>query len=117
MKKDPFDEQLDSALEELRESGGDHELPDFERRVWTEIALHEESRWARFARLLREGKSPTPKWVAVGCTAAIVIGIICANLRVASYRNLATKTMEQRYVASIHAVLRSENRAEENNTR
>jgi len=118
MKKDPFDEQFDSALHELNRSGNDDDLHDFERGVWAEIALHDESRWAKVVRCLQGGFTPIPKAAVFGCAgAAVVIGVTSAMFQARAYGESAGETMEQQYVTSIHPVLRSAGHLDETHSR
>jgi len=115
MDKDPFDDQLDSALRELRNGDVGHELRDFERGVWAEVALHDETRWAKIMQWIRGGITPVPRIAAFSCAiAAIAIGVTSAMFQTRAYGEALTESMEQRYVASIHPVLRSVEHNREN---
>lgn len=115
MEKEPFDEQLHAALQELRRSGNEDDLREFERGVWAEIALHDESRWAKIVRCLQGGIIPIPKVAVIGCaSAAVVIGATSAMFQARAYGETAGESMEQQYVSSIHPVLRSSGHQHDN---
>lgn len=109
MKKSDFDRHLEEATEKLRVGPSVDGLHDFERRVWAEIALHDE-RWAyRIARFFREGFPTLPVPAVAGTVAtAMVMGVLTALVHAKSYGETLSDSMEARYVSTIHPVLRSE---------
>lgn len=109
MKKSDFDRHLERATEQLRAEPAVDGLHDFERRVWAEIALHDE-RWpSRIARFFREGLPTLPVPAVAGSVAtALVVGVLTALVQAKSYGETLSDSMEARYVSTIHPVLRSE---------
>ncbi|MCG8600892.1 MAG: hypothetical protein MI807_12175 [Verrucomicrobiales bacterium] len=114
MKEDPFSEKLESTLDHLRSDPESGDLRDFERKVWAEIALHDERPIARIRRWFSDGVPVLTKPAAIGIPAlTILLGAAAAVAQSSKYKEQATLSMEQRYVSSIHAVLRSETYQEE----
>lgn len=114
MKKDPFPEKLESALDRLRSDPESSDLRDFERKVWAEIALHDERPVTRLRRWFSDGVPILTRPAAIGIPAlTIVLGAAAALAQSSKYKEQTTLTMEQRYVSSIHAVLRSETHQDE----
>ena len=109
MTEDPFENHLERAKDRLRADSGVGDLRDFEREVWAEIALHDERWTARLARFFREGvpRVPVPA-VAGSVAAAALLGGLAATIQADIYGESRSDAMEQRYVATIHPVLRSE---------
>jgi hypothetical protein len=109
MKKEPFDQHLEEATEQLRSSGGADDLRDFERGVWAEIALHDERLSARVLRFFREGIPALPVPAVAGSVAvALVAGVLTALVQAKAYGESVSESMEAQYVSSIHPVLRSQ---------
>ena len=109
MKNDPFDQPLERAIRQLRSDSGNDNLSDFERGVWAEIALHDESWTARLSRMFREGIPMLPIPAVVGSVVtALIAGVLTALVQAEAYGASASDSMEAQYVASIHPVLRSE---------
>lgn len=109
MKKSDFDRHLEDATEQLRAEPAVDGLHDFERRVWAEIALHDE-RWpSRIVRFFREGLPTLPVPAVAGSVAtALVVGVLTTLVQAKSYGETVSDSMEARYVSTIHPVLRSE---------
>lgn len=109
MKDDHFNEQLQQAADQLRDARTGDDLRDFERGVWAEIALHDERMLTRLARFFREGLPAVPVPAVTGSlVAAMLLGIASALFQANAYGESRAAAMEERYVASIHPVLRSE---------
>ncbi|MAS95046.1 MAG: hypothetical protein CMO55_17765 [Verrucomicrobiales bacterium] len=109
MKKDLFKNQLERAAQELRGRGDVGDLRDFERGVWAEIALHDERWTTRVVRFFRDGVPTVPVPAIAGSVAvAVLLGVLSAMVQANAYGESRSDAMEQRYVATIHPVLRSE---------
>jgi len=109
MKKDPFDQHLEAATKQLQSESGVDDLRDFERGVWAEIALHDERWTTRMVRFFQEGIPVLPVPAVAGSVAmAVTVGVLMALSQAEAYGETVSDTMEARYVASIHPVLRSE---------
>lgn len=109
MTEDPFENHLESAKEQLRVANEVGDLRDFERGVWAEIALHDERWTTRAARFFREGVPRVPVPAVAGSVAvAVLLGVLSAMVQANAYGESRSDAMEQRYVATIHPVLRSE---------
>jgi hypothetical protein len=114
MKKDPFSKQFDHALEQLRGSPGADDLDGFEREVWAEIALRDERFFPKLRRWIFDGLPTISTAAATGVAAvAMFLGVAMAFFQAEAYGEQASRSMEERYVASIHPVLRSESHAAE----
>ena len=110
MKKERFDKTFQEAIDQLRSERQTKDFgDDFERGVWTEIALHDE-RWTnRLARLFREGLPAVPaRAMAVYIAFAVFLGVSSALVQANAYGASRSAAMEERYVSMIHPVLRSE---------
>ena len=109
MTEDPFENHLEQAKDRLRADCGVGDLCDFERGVWAEIALHDERWAARVARFFweRDTLVSVPA-VAGSVMAAVLLGVLAAMVQANAYGDSRSEAMEQRYVAAIHPVLRSE---------
>lgn len=109
MKKDSYDHHLEAAIGQLRKKEDVGDLRDFERSVWTEIALHDERWTIRMVRFFCEALPTVPAPAVAGSVAmAIVAGVLTALTQAEAYGDSVSDTMEAQYVASIHPVLRSQ---------
>lgn len=109
MKKEPFDQHLEEATEQLRSKGGADDLRDFERGVWAEIALHDERWTTRAVQFFREGIPTLPMPAVAGSVAiAVAAGVLTGLFQAKAYGESVSESMEAQYVSSIHPVLRSE---------
>ncbi|MCB1065382.1 MAG: hypothetical protein KDN20_21005 [Verrucomicrobiae bacterium] len=114
MKNDPFSTQFDHALEQLRSSLGPNDLDGFEREVWAEIAIRDERLFPRLRRWIFDGLPTVSTATATGVAAVTMfLGVAMAFFQAEAYGEQASRSMEERYVASIHPVLRSESHAAE----
>ena len=112
MNKDPFEEHLEQAKTQLRAESDTGDLRGFERGVWAEIALHDERWTTRVSRFLREGIPAVPVPAMAGSVAAaVLLGVLSAMIQANAYGESRSDAMEERYVAAIHPVLRSESEA------
>ena len=108
MDNQEYRNRFDSALGALRCRPQEHDLTGFEHGVWSEIALQGQpgflgslrSAWAA-RRLL-----PVPVSAAFA-TIAVLAGVSLGHVRAAAYDRQASLSLEQRYVESIHPVMRS----------
>lgn len=109
MTEDPFENHLEQAKDRLRADSGVGNLRDFERGVWAEIALHDERWTTRVARFFweRDTLVPVPA-VAGSVMAAVLLGVLSAMVQANAYGESRSEAIEQRYVATIHPILRSE---------
>ncbi|MEC5129457.1 hypothetical protein VSU19_22035 [Verrucomicrobiales bacterium BCK34] len=114
MKEDDFSKQLDHALDGLRRDSAADNLDNFEREVWAEIALRDDHRLPRLRRLLADGL-PTISTTAATSVAisTVFLAVGMAFSRANTYVREVSHSMEERYVASIHPILRSESHAVE----
>lgn len=114
MKEDPFNHQLDSALDQLRIEPKTGDLTGFEREVWAEIALRDERLLPKLRRWLDEGAPLIARPVAFALPVLTVfLGVAAAVAQTAKYEDVTKRSMEERYVSSIHAILRSESHQHE----
>lgn len=109
MKRHSPDENFDAALDGWRGRSGAIDLSRFEREVWEKITVRDRSMVSRLIRWLNPGVPSVPDTGAAACVAlAVLIGVVIALLRADAYEEHAAQVLEQRYVASIHPVYRSE---------
>ena len=114
MKKDDFSKQLDHALDGLRRDSTGDNLDGFEREVWAEIALRDERLLPRLKRLLTDGLPTISTTAATSVAVATVfLAVGMAFSRANAYGREVSHSMEERYVASIHPIFRSESHAAE----
>ncbi len=106
MADEPLHERYETALSSLKRRASQVDLAGFEQAVWSEIALREERGWRRLLVWWREVRFPFP----VGATceiAAMAAGAFLGISQADVYDRESALALEQRYVESIHPVLRS----------
>lgn len=106
--KDQFDQHLDEAARLLLARSDQVGLQDFEREVWAKIVLHDERWTTRLARFFSDGTVSLPiPAVAGSVLVALVAGVFTAHAQAKVYGDSVSDSMEARYIATIHPVLRS----------
>ena len=113
MKDDDYKERLDSALKSMKQKLPPGDLKGFEHHVWTEIALHNGGGWRRIADLI-QGRGISMPIPIAACVAVLSIaaGAAFGMSQGNAYGRKASLELEERYVQTIHPVMRSESHAD-----
>lgn len=109
MSNSSFQESFEQAKEQLNADCQSLDLQSFEREVWAEISFRDE-RWPkRVWRIFSENFSSVFRPALIGSIAmAALLGVLLAVSQANAYGESRAQELEQRYVATIHSILRSE---------
>lgn len=109
MSNSSFQERFEQAKEQLSADGQSLDLRSFEREVWAEISFRDERWMKRVWRIFSENFSSVSRPALAGSIVmAALLGVLLAVNQANAYGESRAQELEQRYVATIHSVLRSE---------
>ena len=109
MNEKDYKKRFDSAIESMTQREPPGDLAGFEHGVWTEIALQNRSDWRRIADLvLGRGFSIPIPIAACVAVLSIAAGAAFGMSQGDAYGRKTSLALEERYVQTIHPVMRSE---------